>query len=295
MLCHRTAAHPRYRTPIRCCINRLPDELLEIIFVLSLPEALADPVPGIGATYVAYMRHSGVLNYPAVFALDGAVAPAPAENSPPEWKNAYYTDLLARSGSRSLTLSVDGGRDDCTVLLVRSPFIEVMHRLRRLCVNLNHFETTDNALLLLQLINVKSPTPLLQTYHMHVGADCQAVSAQRTAGFFDDVNVQAELGRVYPAFSGVPHLESFPLEGLRHVAFGTPVLLLWAAVPLTNLTCLRLPESPCYAIDVSRVMTHMPRLRVLRCSLYEDEDEDEREQLEAAYAEEDIAHTFDGL
>ncbi|KAL1738073.1 hypothetical protein HDZ31DRAFT_70426 [Schizophyllum fasciatum] len=39
----------------------------------------------------------------------------------------------------------------------------------------------------------------------------------------------------------------------------------------------------------------MPRLRVLRCSLYEDEDEDEREQLEAAYAEEDIAHTFDGL
>ena len=58
------AVRARFRPPTRPKVNRLPNELLEKIFLLSLPLLLANPTPGSGQEYVAYMRRAEVRNYP---------------------------------------------------------------------------------------------------------------------------------------------------------------------------------------------------------------------------------------
>ncbi|KAI4520109.1 hypothetical protein K525DRAFT_204492 [Schizophyllum commune Loenen D] len=286
---------PRFRAPSNghCFINQVPDELLEIMFILSLPDALVDPRPGAGAQYVAYMRRSGVLDYPALIArvcprwqdcarssqalhaylfVDAGMHDL-IKGKNEIWRDRYFTNMLARSGSRPLTLSVDVGSGSAVALIMYPPFKDNLPRLRRLCLNFNHRQAYDSPLPLFSP-HVLS-TPMLETVHIHCGADRQSTSSSNAVSYFVRLHARwrrPERGPI-PAFHDAPRLVSFSLEGLRSAVFNTPLLFGLAYFPFSNMTCFCLPEAPCYTVDVINFMMYMPRLRTFRCTLYEVEDQ----------------------
>ncbi|KAI5887625.1 uncharacterized protein SCHCODRAFT_02552712 [Schizophyllum commune H4-8] len=289
---------PRFRAPStgQCFINQVPDELLEIMFVLSLPDALVDPKPGTGAQYVAYMRRSGALDYPALIAqvcprwkdcarssqalhaylfVDAGMHEF-MKGKNEIWRDRYFTNIVARSGSRPLTLSIDVGRGSAVALIMYPPFKDSLPRLRRLCLNFNHRQAYDYPLPLLSPHALS--TPMLDTVHIHCGADRQSTTSSNAVSYFLRLLARwrrPERGPI-PAFHDAPRLVSFSFEGLRSAIFNSPLLFGLAHFPFSKMTCFCLPEAPCYSVDVFNFMMHMPCLRTFRCTLYEVEDQGDR-------------------
>ncbi|KAL1699232.1 hypothetical protein EV121DRAFT_296380 [Schizophyllum commune] len=224
---------PRFRAPSngQCFVNRLPNEVLEMVFVLSIPDSLIDPTPGTGADH-------------------------------------------------PLTISVDAGTESCTILIF-PPFKGNLPRLRRLCLNFNHRRSCDFPLPLLAPSEL--PTPMLETVHIHCGADQRSTTSTNVLGYLQRLAMEykSEHKQPLPAFHSASRLTSFSFEGLRHVIFESPLLLEPADLPFANMTCVRLPEAPCYSIHVFKFMTLMPHLATFRCTLYEVEAHGQRGLLEA--------------
>ena len=60
---------PRFQPPRQCFINELPVEILEMVFVASVPTSLSEPTPGSVSAVVRYMKRVGVRDYPSLIAL----------------------------------------------------------------------------------------------------------------------------------------------------------------------------------------------------------------------------------
>ncbi|KAL1699236.1 hypothetical protein EV121DRAFT_296384 [Schizophyllum commune] len=185
---------PRFRPPSQCLVNRLSNEILELIFVSSVPPSLSEPVPGSGAHFVHYMNRAGVLDYPTLLALVCNRWRAVAQGSQTlysflfvdaeeegdlEFKrdSAYYAAYLARSGTRPLTLSIRGLQDTCINLLGAAPFRDHLRRLKWACIDMYVPELQDmheyedpNGYDVFPLFP-RVETPALETVHVDLGED----------------------------------------------------------------------------------------------------------------------------
>ncbi|KAL1720431.1 hypothetical protein EV715DRAFT_289394 [Schizophyllum commune] len=280
------AVRPRFRPPTRLKVNRLPNELLEKIFLLSLPPSLANPTPGSGQEYVAYMRRADVRDYPNLLGRVcrrwRAIALASRalhsyifldldmhdiSHEKKGAASAYYGAFLARSGALPLTMYIDTSAQEKLRQLLSAPFVAHLPRLRRICIAIEDGLPTFGPFSVLPLFpNVR--TPLLETVHLDVCCRENDWKAENVVAYFDRVRaatedpVQPDLRLLHHA----PKLSSFSLDNFGDTSF-TPGLLQKAGLDFGSLTSLRLPEVPCRALEIHRLVVDLPRLSSLRCAV----------------------------
>ncbi|KAL1692654.1 hypothetical protein GGG16DRAFT_50969 [Schizophyllum commune] len=277
---------PRFRPPTRAKVNRLPNELLEKVFLLSLPLLLANPTPGSGQEYVAYMRRADVRDYPNLLgrvcrrwraiALAGRALHSyifldlDMHDMSHEKKGAagaYYGAFLQRSGTLPLTMSIDTSAQEKLRQLLSAPFVAHLLRLRRICIAIEDGLPTFGPFSVLPLFpNVR--TPLLETVHLDVCCRENDWKAENVVAYFDRVRAVIE-DPVQPGLEilhHAPKLRSFSLDNFGDTSF-TPGLLQKAGLDFRRLTCLRLPEVPCRTLEIHRLVVDLPRLSSLRCAI----------------------------
>ncbi|KAI5887617.1 uncharacterized protein SCHCODRAFT_02552688 [Schizophyllum commune H4-8] len=280
------AVRPRYRPPTRPEVNRLPNELLEIIFLLSLPSSLADPTPGSGQEFVAYMRRAEVRDYPNLLGcvcrrwraialasralhsyifLDLDMHDISYEKK--RAAGAYYGAFLACSGTLPLTMSIDASAQEKLRQLLGAPFVAHLPRLRRVCIAIEDGIPTFGPFSVLPLFpNVR--TPLLETVRLDVCSRENDWKAKNVVAYFARVGAAAE-DLVQPdlrILHHAPKLSSFSLDDFGDTSFAHR-LLQKAGLDFGGLTCLRLPEVPCCAPEIYKLVVDLPRLSSLRCAV----------------------------
>lgn len=291
----------RFRPPTHCLINSIPDELLNIIFVFSVPPALADPTPGSGAQFIEYMVRAYVRDYPTLLGCVcrrwRGVAHASQElnafvfvdidafeGSDMKKRNArtYYAELLSRSGARPLTLSVDASAYKCMEPLIQAPFAAHLGRLQHVCINAG--DTTSREPLLPLFSDVE--TPLLETVYISLGEDNNSNVAKTAHAYFRELFRQQQVqgSTTNDILLHAPRLTSFSMDEFEEsfiapqLSLMVPQFLRMAGLRISSLTCLRLPEVPYRVLDLYKIIPEISDLRVLRCALHvveakEDEDQ----------------------
>ncbi|KAI5887618.1 uncharacterized protein SCHCODRAFT_02692283 [Schizophyllum commune H4-8] len=284
---------PRFRPLWRCFINDLPNEVLEMILVSSVPMFLSAPTPGSVKETVKYMKRAGVRDYPSLLALVCRHWRPVARTSQALYAflfvdvedaydfkqtDEYYTAFLARSGSRPLTLSVNGMQDTTIDLLAAAPFRDHLPRLRWTCIDLYASEL---------LGNYDDPTgfdvfplfpgvqtPLLETVHVDVGQDGSLATDDGATEYFHNYYYAKASRQDERILRCAPRLRSFSMY--RYDPKGLPPMLLQnVGLDYQTLTCLRLPYVALGAAEWLKVLAELPVLRVFHGSLPRDESDDE--------------------
>ncbi|KAL1678311.1 hypothetical protein EV122DRAFT_290391 [Schizophyllum commune] len=284
---------PRFRPLRRCFIEELPNEVLEMVFVSSVPPFLSAPTPGSVKETVKYMKRAGVRDYPSLLALVcrrwryvsrtsqalHAFLFVDVEDAY-DFKESeeYYAAFLARSGSRPLTLSVNGMQDTTLDLLAAAPFRDHVPRLRWACIDLYVSEL---------LGNYDDPTgfdvfplfpgvqtPLLETLHVDVGQDGSLATDDGATEYFNKYSYGKVARGNQKILRHAPRLRSFSMY--RYDPKGlSPMLLQNVGLDYQTLTCLRLPYVALGAAEWLKVLAELPVLRVFHGSLPRDESDEE--------------------
>ncbi|KAL1692653.1 hypothetical protein GGG16DRAFT_101674 [Schizophyllum commune] len=283
---------PRFRPLRRCFIEELPNEVLEMVFVSSVPPFLSAPTPGSVKETIKYMKHADVRDYPSLLALVcrrwryvsltsqalHAFLFVDVEDAY-DFKQSeeYYAAFLARSGSRPLTLSVNGMQDTTIDLLAAEPFQDHLPRLRWACIDLYVSEL---------LGNYDDPTgfdvfplfpgmqtPLLETLHVDVGQDGSLATDDGATEYFGNHNYKSAR-QDERILRHAPRLRSFSMY--RYDPKGlSPMLLQNVGLDYQTLTCLRLPYVALGAAEWLKVLAELPVLRVFHGSLPRGESDEE--------------------
>ncbi|KAI4520113.1 hypothetical protein K525DRAFT_204498 [Schizophyllum commune Loenen D] len=292
---------PRFRPPSQCLVNRLSNEILELIFVSSVPPSLSEPVPGSGAHFVHYMNRAGVLDYPTLLALVCNRWRAVAQGSQTlysflfvdaeeegdlEFKqdSAYYAAYLARSGTRPLTLSIRGLQDTCINLLGAAPFRDHLRRLKWACIDMyvpelqdmNEYEDPNGYDVFPLFPGVE--TPALETVHVDLGEDQGMASFGGTYHLFRRLKQAVEADNAdhnSEILRHAPRLRSFSMDRFDFDGLWTPLSLKKAGLDYATLTCLRLSYVQLRAADWLEFLAKLPLLKVFSCRLLDAENEEE--------------------
>ncbi|KAI4519884.1 hypothetical protein K525DRAFT_271324 [Schizophyllum commune Loenen D] len=232
-------------------IHRLPNEVLEIVFLFSMPDELANPTPGSHVAYFAYLDRCNSIDYPRLLSRVCRRWRIAAQGCPALWSyicvdigarkpfNAsYYASILAKSSDFPLTLSF-AGRHPAALPTVDTPLLESV-----------------------RLDCRKAPWSVIRYLE----------KLQRGGEPIPDH---------LRFFRHAPRLEEFALEGLddpdaTHEAMECMSLrrMGLAGFEWQNMTRLRLPDVPRRVFDLLRVLGDAKRLMELRCTIFEDlEDE----------------------
>ncbi|KAI5823610.1 hypothetical protein K523DRAFT_366613 [Schizophyllum commune Tattone D] len=284
---------PRFRPLRRCFIEELPNEALEMVLVSSVPPFLSAPTPGSVKETVRYMKRAGVRDYPSLLSLVcrrwryvsrtsqtlHAFLFVDVEDAYDfQQSDEYYAAFLARSGSRPLTLSVNGMQDTTLDLLAAAPFRDHLPRLRWACIDLYVSEL---------LGNYDDPTgfdvfplfpgvqtPLLETLHVDVGQDGSLATDDGATEYFDNYKYAKAARQDEGILRHAPRLRSFSMY--RYDPKGlSPMLLQNVGLDYQTLTCLRLPYVALGAAEWLKVLAELPVLRVFHGSLPRDESDEE--------------------
>lgn len=281
-------------------IYRLPNEILEIIFVLSRPLALERPVPGTADFYFSYMRASGVLDYARLLGRVSQRWRDVTRGCPALWSHIYihagvfpvfgryeqrhYEMALQLSKDYPLTISIAVGKDGCMPILRGPLFAPHIPRIRALYIDMtSSFAMSQRVLPLFPEVD----TPLLEIIHIDFG--CSAPVAAMYLGslaidYAQDIpDVAGGAPRQHKRLTrNAPLLHEVLLEGLGmdnpHMmetgASDTYAVqhLGPAGVHWENLTRLRLPDMPVSAASLVKVIARATRLTELRCAIHEEMD-----------------------
>ncbi|KAL1753757.1 hypothetical protein FB107DRAFT_292162 [Schizophyllum commune] len=303
---------PRFRPPSHCLINKLSNEILELIFLSSVPPSLSEPVPGSAEYFVQYMNRAGVLDYPTLLALVCRRWRAVAQGSQTlfsflfvdaeeeddlEFKqdSAYYAAYLAHSGTRPLTLSIRGLQATCINLLAATPGHALTWIIRELqCMNED--PTGYEVFPLFPGVS----TPVLETAHVDLGEDagmfcfgCTYHLFRRLKQTVEDDMCEGDMGGKdgtretntgedgtdadddSKVLCHAPRLLSFSMDKFELDVLWTPLSLEKAGLDYATLTCLRLSHVQLRAADWLEFLAKLPLLEVFSCRLLDVENEEE--------------------
>ena len=264
-----------------------------MVFVSSVPPFLSTPTPGSVKEIVKYMKRAGVRDYPSLLALVcrrwryvsrtsqalHAFLFVDVEDAYDfKQTDEYYAAFLARSGSRPLTLSVNGMQDTTLDLLAAAPFRDHLPRLRWACIDLYVSEL---------LGNYDDPTgfdvfplfpgvqtPLLETVHVDVGQDGSLATDDGATEYFNRYSYRKVARGNQKILRHAPRLRSFSMY--RYDPKGlSPMLLQNVGLDYQTLTCLRLPYVALCAAEWLKVLAELPVLRVFHGSLPRDDSDEE--------------------
>ncbi|KAI5887634.1 uncharacterized protein SCHCODRAFT_02638565 [Schizophyllum commune H4-8] len=276
------------RHPIHC----LPNEVLEIIFLFSIPDELANPTPGSHVAYYAYLDRCKSIDYPHFLGRVCRRWRVAAQGCPMLWSyicvdigarkpyNAsYYTSVLAKSSENPLTLSFVVGKNQLLNTVLHGPvFSPHIRRVRMLCIQLSsYFLSADAPRVDILPLFPTVDTPLLESLRL----DCRK-APWSVIRYLEKLQRGGEpIPDHLRFFRHAPRLEEFALEGLdspdaTHEAMECMSLrrMGLAGFEWQNMTRLRLPDVPRRVFDLLRVLGDAKRLVELRCTIFEDlEDE----------------------
>ncbi|KAI5887623.1 uncharacterized protein SCHCODRAFT_02638537 [Schizophyllum commune H4-8] len=269
-----------------------------MIFVSSVPPFLSEPTPGSVQQAVRYMQRVDVRDYPHLLALvcrrwHGVARASQALHSfmfvdvedayDFQQDSAYYEAYLARSGTRPLTLSINGMQRTCLDLLAASPFQDHLPRLRWACIDMYVYElagededaTGCDVFPLFPGVE----TPLLETVHVDLGQDGGYFSTEGAHEYFSSLGGDAvdEDDRI---LRHAPRLVSFSMDRFDPEGLWTPLSLKNAGLDYATLTCLRLPYVQLRVVEWFELLVLLPVLEVFSCRVFNVEDEEGEEMAE---------------
>ncbi|KAL1742342.1 hypothetical protein HDZ31DRAFT_84212 [Schizophyllum fasciatum] len=275
-----------------------------MVFVLSVPPALSEPVPGCGEQVVRLMNRARAVDYPALlgrvcrrwFTIADASQGLHAymyvdvdDYREFRFETEYYDTFLARSGSRPLTLSVDGLQESCMTLFAAAPFAAHVHRLRRVSINtymhefFDDIDFEDTVGCDLFPLFPGMDTPLLEIVHVNLGEDGGYEADEGAREYFESLrsavgNDNADASRKILQYA--PRLSSFSLERFNPGRLSARILQR-AGLNLRSLTCLGLSYVSLLALDWYKILRELPALRAFAGSVYDrEEDFDDERQIE---------------
>ncbi|KAL1720414.1 hypothetical protein EV715DRAFT_272005 [Schizophyllum commune] len=273
-------------------IHRLPNEVLEIVFLLSIPDELSNPTPGSHVAYFAYLDRCQSIDYPRLLSRVCRRWRIAAHGCPALWtcicvdigarksfKESYYASILAKSSDFPLTLSFAVGKNQRLNTVLHGPvFSPHLPRIRTLCIQLSsYFLPADAPRVDILPLFPTVDTPLLESVHL----DCRK-APWSVIRYLEKLQRGGEpIPDHLRFFRHAPRLEEFALEGLddpdaTHEAMECMSLrrMGLAGFEWQNMTRLRLPDVPRRVFDLLRVLGDAKRLVELRCTIFEDlEDE----------------------
>ncbi|KAL1731410.1 hypothetical protein EV714DRAFT_283356 [Schizophyllum commune] len=277
-------------------IHRLPNEVLELVFLFSMPDELSNPTPGSHVAYFAHLARCRSIDYPRLLSRVCRRWRIAAQGCPALWSyicvdigerkpfNAsYYASILAKSSDFPLTLSFAVGKNQFLNTILHGPvFAPHIRRIRMLCIQLSsYFLPADAPRVDILPLFPTVDTPLLES--LRLGCRKAPWSVIR---YLDKLQRGGEsIPDHLRFFRHAPRLEEFALEGFddldaAHEAMEFVSLrrLGLAGFDWANMTRLRLPDVPRRVFDLLRILGDAQRLVELRCTIFEDlEDEFSRE------------------
>ncbi|KAL1720408.1 hypothetical protein EV715DRAFT_289371 [Schizophyllum commune] len=255
-------------------IHDLPNEIIDNILTLSIPEELTDPKLGSGEAFRAFLERTGVRDYPRLLNQVCRRWRALVNNNATLWSYIfvcaidsdgygyfpdYYEQPLALSKDVPLTLVCILGNMSIAHVLSSPPFAQHIPRMRMLCVHILGFSWTDPVFPLFE----KMATPALEVLRVYDTDDMdESWGYRRTPK------------RI---LKDAPSLEELTLVGfqksrdclaLSHIGRD-------AGIDWSRLTVLRLPNTPRRAYDLLFIVSTNPQLQAFQCTVFgEPEDED---------------------
>ncbi|KAL1663298.1 hypothetical protein GGF50DRAFT_116175 [Schizophyllum commune] len=261
-----------------------------------MPDELANPTPGSHVAYFAYLARCNSIDYPRLLSRVCRRWRIAAQGCPALWSyicvdigarkpfNASYcASILAKSSDFPLTLSFAVGKNQLLNTILHGPvFSPHIRRIRMLCIQLSsYFLPADAPRVDIPPLFPTVDTPLLES--LRLGCRKAPWSVIR---YLDKLQRGGEsIPDHLRFFRHAPWLGEFALEGLddpdaTHEAMGCLSLrrLGLAGFDWANMTRLRLPDVPRRVFDLLRILGDAKRLVELRCTIFEDlEDEFSRE------------------
>ncbi|KAL1692636.1 hypothetical protein GGG16DRAFT_101666 [Schizophyllum commune] len=285
-------------------IDELPNEVLELVLLFSLPDALTNPAAGSHIAYYTYLDRCDSIDYPRLLSRVCRRWRAIVEGCPALWSyicvdvgafetNLYnadhYETVLAKSGDHPLSLSClvgTGKTKDLRTLLNGPVFAAHLQRLRKLSVQTYFIARerstpeAEEAELMLSLFPT-ADTPMLESIRI----DCSKASKSmarylRKLSRTNSTGLPADLHIVRYA----PRLKEFVLEGLdvdtilpevaeAASSYFSLQRLGLAGLRWSNMTHLRLPDIGRRVTDLLRALAHATRLVELRCAVFENQED----------------------
>ncbi|KAL1699234.1 hypothetical protein EV121DRAFT_284249 [Schizophyllum commune] len=245
-----------------------------MVFVASVPTSLSQPTPGSVSTVVRYMKRVALHSFMFVdvedaydFAQDGA----------------YYEAYLARSGTRPLTLSINGMQGTCLDILADEPFRDHLPRLRWACIDMYVYElagehedaTGQDVFPLFPGIE----TPLLETVHVDLGQDGGYFSMDGAHEYFRGLGGDA-MGEDDKILRYAPRLVSFSMHRFDPEDLWTPLSLKNAGLDYKTLTCLHLPYVQLRATEWHEFLALLPVLEIFSRRVFDVEEDEEDEDVD---------------
>ncbi|KAI4520111.1 hypothetical protein K525DRAFT_204502 [Schizophyllum commune Loenen D] len=269
-----------------------------MVFVASVPTSLSQPTPGSVSAVVRYMKRVGVRDYPSLIALvchrwHGVARASQALHSfmfvdvedayDFAQDSAYYETYLARSGTRPLTLSINGMQGTCLDILADEPFRDHLPRLRWACIDMYVYElagehedaTGQDVFPLFPGIE----TPLLETVHVDLGQDGGYFSMDGAHEYFRGLARDA-MGEDDKIFRYAPCLVSFSMHRFDPEDLWTPLSLKNAGLDYETLMCLQLPYVQLRATEWHEFLALLPVLEIFSCRVFDVEEDEEDEDVD---------------
>ncbi|KAL1720409.1 hypothetical protein EV715DRAFT_289372 [Schizophyllum commune] len=257
-------------------IHDLPNEIVDNILTLSIPKELTDPTPGSAKIFRAFLKRTGVRNYPRLLnqvcrkwrtlvnwnaTIWSYIFVCAVKNDGYgcEYFPEHYKESLALSKGKTLSLVCILGEMSTSEVLSSPPFAHHVSRMRMLCVDVLGFHNTDQLFPLFE----KVATPALEVLRVYDT---------------DDVGASWEYdGDWKGMLHSAPRLSELSFAGFRHdlSIFSLSRVGHKAGIDWSRLTVLRLPDIPCRASDLLFIVSTSIQLQVFQCTVFGHPENDE--------------------